>query len=940
MAKALTTAADALPDGLLKTVLTDPKVARQLAEAGPEVLRALARGDVTAALESVVDNEALRDTLAEAAVKDPAFAQRLEKLGLSVEDLKQAGDALPHLLDAAQALADDDVPGALAALREAATAAPGLTDKAAKAIAGTLPDGNILKDLLNDSALVQTLLTDRDFHGAVQKLLDGDVLGGLADVLRNDIVRDGVLEAVGRNPQVQRALEQAGFTQGDLLEAGEAVPHVLDALKAATGGDWQAALDALEAAGEAAPGVLQKLGETIYEKLPQSVRQRLESFGLTREDLREAPDALPALVDAAKRAGDGDWRGAIDSVLEAGELAPNLATRLLQGVGNALPDSLGLAKQLLADPAVARALASDESLHDSINQLLAGDVVGGVGSLLHNSAVRNAVLEVVAKDPQVSELLGKLGLTSEELIEAGAAAAHLFDAAKALGESDWQAALDALGEAGRAAPNLLKKAGEAIYAQLPAGLREQLSKLAITPETIGEAGAALPHLIDAAKALADGKPLDALNSLQQVLESAPSLVGAAVAAIAKALPDEPALLKTLLSNPDIVRDLVEDPDLRDIAGKLFAGDPVGALRELGEGLRTNSDSPLARHIAEALISDPKISAKLELIGITSADEVLQLGAAMGEVFELVENVSKGDWGAAIKDLGDIASALPDGLKSKIIETLTRTLNLPPAVGSVLAGIVDALGDPEVADAIGDAIAAFRSGNPADWISGLARAGRVIAAESPDLAIGFLDALSLLPGSVGEFFADHELNRIVVESGAFGQMLGAVEKLADGDVAGALGELGSAFGSLLGAGDNYSILGKDLPIGEQGLEAIGRLVGRFIEALPEPIKRFLEQQVASVVAQGGFSSIPFVGPLVGVVGDAIEIGQGIANGEDGLTIGIDVASLVVNGASLFPPFQAAATPLKWVIATGEAAWEVKQLVDEMQDFGDQFAGIAA
>ncbi len=947
VAKAVVKAASGLEDGVARSILTDPKVAAQLAKGSPEALRALANGDVAKALGSVATNKPLREAVIDAAFKDEKFAGDMKKLGLSAVELKEGAEALPDVFKAAQAVAKNDIPAALASLRDAAEKAPVLTGKLVKGIADQLPAGPV-KDLLSDAKLAKELITDPKFHGAVKQMLDGDVVGGLSNILRNDTVRDGVLDVVGKNAEVKQALQKVGLTNADLKQAGAAAPHVLDAMKQLADGQPQQALESLAKAGAAAPQLLSKIGSAIYGQLPPELKAGLTKLGITAAEIKEAPLALPDLVSAGKKAQANDWKGAIDSVLDAGEKAPTLATKLIQSAGKAMPD--GLAKNLLMDPAVARSLAGDATLHDGINQLLDGKLLDGASTLLHDDAARDAVLKVVANDPAVKKALEAVKLTPADLIEAGAASPHLLDAARNLTARPvkWQEALDSLGQAASAAPELLNKVGQAIYDQLPPTVQKRLEGLGLTPAMFKEAGQALPHLVNAAKAFADNKPQDALKELGKAIGAAPELVTKAINTIAAKLPE--GLARTLLTDPKTVKDFLTDPDVKGVASKLLNGDVTGALRELGDGLRTGSDSPLIHDIAAAIIKDPKLSAKLSEFGIKSADDLVSMGAVIGDTFELIDDLAHQRWGEAIKGLGTIAADLPDGLRTKIIDTLGDKMGLSPELRTVLSGVVDAMGDPEVRDAIGDAFAAFKSGNPADWIKGLANAGRVIADQSPELAVSFLDTLSHLPGSVGAFFSDHKLNEQLVESGSLEHIFTAVEKLATGDVVGAVKELGNAFASLLTMGEHFQVgpygaFGfnwgpKDLPVGKEGLEAVGRLMKQFVEALPAPVKEFLEKKIASVVAKAGFRSIPVVGPAVGLVEDGIELVNDFRNGEDGLTTAIDAASLIVNGASIFPPFQAAAQPLKVIIGIGEGLNETVQFVQEIQDFGEQFTGMAA
>src|SRR5690606_40209969 len=97
-------------------------------------------------------------------------------------------------------------------------------------------------------------------------------------------------------------------------------------------------------------------------------------------------------------------------------------------------------------------------------------ILEGASALLHNDAVRNAVLEVVAADADVIAALDKVGLTGDDLIEAGAAAPHLLDAGVAIANNDIPGAMEALGAAADAAPGLLGKVAGKVYDALPQGV--------------------------------------------------------------------------------------------------------------------------------------------------------------------------------------------------------------------------------------------------------------------------------------------------------------------------------------------------------------------------------------------------------------------------------------------------------------------------------------
>jgi hypothetical protein len=302
----------------------------------------------------------------------------------------------------------------------------------------------------------------------------------------------------------------------------------------------------------------------------------------------------------------------------------------------------------------------------------------------------------------------------------------------------------------------------------------------------------------------------------------------------------------------------------------------------------------------------------------------------------------------------VAKDLPENIRNKLIDTVADKLHLNPEFMEVLKGLGEAITHTDVTAALGKAFDAFKSGNPVDFIKELGTVGETVSKSAPDLMIGFLDSLSHLPGPVGKFFGDPKLNEALVKSGSTEHFFSAVEKVASGDIVGAVGELGNAFGSLLTMGDHFELgpykvgVGPishtfgpyDMGIGKDGLEAVGRLFKQFVEAMPPKVKSFIEEKVADVVAKAGFNSIPVVGPIVGMAEDGVSLFNDIKDGKGGIDIALDAADLVVNGASLFPPFAAAAAPLKVVIGIGKAVNDVAGIVGDVQDFGKEFTGMAA
>src|SRR5690606_26413720 len=439
---------------------------------------------------------------------------------------------------------------------------------------------------------------------------------------------------------------------------------------------------------------------------------------------------------------------------------------------------------------------------------------------------------------------------------------------------------------------LLGKVAGKVYDALPQGVRDKFTELGITREDLVQAGAALPHFYEAIRAVGEGDPEGALQALAEGIGAAPDLVTKAIIAIGEQLPanDQFGLLRALMTDETLVSTLAGDESVHESLKLLLEGDIPGGQQGLGD------NEALLAAVADVLVKDEALMARLEPLGITTAADIAQLGPTVSNVFTLADAVASGDIGASIEALATLAKELPDGIRTKILDHLAEGLNLSPEIKSLLVGIVDAMTNPDIAQAVGEAIAAFVSGDPLEFVSKLGEAGALICEQSPDLAVSFLNALQYMPGPIGNFFSDPVLNEGIVKSGALGNFFDAVTLMADGDVAGAIGELGDAIGSLINYGDPATIGPWDpagifgpsfgpyeLPFGDKSLDLIGRLVVQFIDAMPPKVKSFLERQAGEAVASTGLKSIPVIGPVIGVVDAGADLISDISNGESGLTI---------------------------------------------------------
>ncbi|MGO1893310.1 MAG: hypothetical protein ACTH0Y_09085, partial [Luteimonas sp.] len=382
-----------------------------------------------------------------------------------------------------------------------------------------------------------------------------------------------------------------------------------------------------------------------------------------------------------------------------------------------------LAGALLSDEAVASALASDPALHEAIGQLLDGQVLEGASALLHNASVRDAVLEVVADDADVAAALEKVGLTSDDLLEAGAASPHLLDAGIALADNDLPGAMESLAAAADAAPGLLEKAAGALYDALPQPVRDKFTELGLTRDELAQAGAALPHFYDAVRAVGTGDAEGALQALANGIGAAPDLVTKAILAIGNQLPEQFGLLRALMTDEALVSTLVGDSSVHESLRMLLEGDIPGGLQGLGD----NED--LMTAVGNVLAQDEGLMQRLEPLGITTAEEISQLGPTISNVFELAEAVGAGDVRASIEAFANFASELPSGIRQKVLDNVIGGLDLNPALESLLGGVIDAMTNPEIAEAVGAAFAAFASGDPLEFVRKLGEAGALIADQS-------------------------------------------------------------------------------------------------------------------------------------------------------------------------------------------------------------------
>lgn len=865
----------------------------------PDAVDKLGKGDWAGALSALGKDPAVLGGAADALLHMPMVRDGLNHLGINPDGLGDPTKTLPAVGDLANAVQNGKPGDAVRALQTIAgqvkpEAFAGMFQKIGDQLTAKLGDkapavksffDNLGKQLggAKGADLVKTLASSTALPDAVDKLANGDIGGAISALGKDPAVVDAAGQAFTNIPQVKSFIQdKLGIDVGNLPRLSEVLPHIGAAIDAAKGKDWGKALTELGQVALAAP-------------------------------------------DAAKQA--------------------------IQKLASGLPEG-SLARKLISDPKILDSVLKDPATQASLGKIFSGDpdkTLEGAGELLHNDTLRDAVLTNIASDPKVQQALSKIGLSGENLVEAGAAAPHLLDAFQDFKAGKLADGFGAIGDAVNAAPDLMNKLGAKVWGALPDKIQKSLNDLGITPENLKEAGQALPHILAAGQAVADGDWQGALSEVGQSLEAAPDLATKLINKAAEKIPaDNPkfGLVRSMLTDPNLVKDLVADKQLHGAVGDLLNGNISDGLKGIA------SDQKLMTDVSNVLAKDPGVMKKLSAIGIKNADDIAKLGPSIGDAVDAADAIQAGKWGDAIGSLGKFAKDLPTDVRDQLLGGLADKLHLKGDAKNLLIGAIDAAATPEIAQAVGDALGSFKDGNPAEFVQKLAHAGQVIADKDPKLAEGFLDSLSHLPGSVGKFFSSPDLNKAFVESGSMSHLFGAVEKMASGDIPGAVGELGSAITSLITQGDHFKlgpwsakVMGVgpsfgpyELPFGEQGLKNVGLLMQQFVEAMPPKVKSFIEEKVAGVVAKAGFSSVPVIGPIVGLAQDGMSLYDDFKSNKSGIDKALDVASVVVDGASLVPGFNVGLAPLKTLIGVGKAVNDVAGMIGDARQFGKDFLGM--
>ncbi len=926
----ITTAAKKLPEGPAKALLSDRAFVEKLVS-NPETAAAIkdfADGKVGDGLKKLAGNEEAAKAAVDALAKDPKFKSAMEKLGLTPESIKKGVDALPDLVDAISAAGAGDLPKAIGHLADAAQKAPEVVAEAINTAAKKLPDGPA-KALLSDKAFVESLVGNPATAGAIKDFAAGNVTEGLKKLAQNPDAAKAAVDALYKDPTVKAGFEKLGITPEQLKAGVDALPSLVEAGIAASKGDITGAVGHLADAAQKAPELVAAAINKAAQSLPPGMtrdlltdkdfvaklaadpkatqaikdfakgdlasglknlgqseavataaidvlaknpdfKKGIEKLGLTPEDLKAGVDALPDLVDAGLKAAKGDFTGALKSMVDAAKKAPEIVSAAIAKAAENLPDTGagGLLKSVLNDPAAVQALLTDSKLHGGLKKLIDGDLSGlkEIGT----SPAMGAVVDALAKNPDIQKGLEKFGLTVADLKSGAKALPDLIAGVQALGQGDFQTAFSSLKDA-------------------------------------------------------------ALNMPPSIIEKA---IKTGAAHLPDALPG--SILKSLLTDDKFVHELVTNPDLHDSFKQAMSGDLTKAV----EGILGNE--AFSGAASEALAKNTELMAKLEKVGITSAADLQDAGKALVDLLQAGQKLADGDLGGALAELGEGFGNLPADMKSRLIGKFADAVNLPDGARDVLVAAAGVLGDPTVRANLGEAFKKLKDGDIGGFVSGIAGAGRHLMATNREAALAMVNSLKHLPGTLGKFFDDEQFNAAMVDSGAAEEMFSAVEKMANGDISGALGDIMQAGGKLLTQEPHFEIAGQELPIGMQGLENMARLAKNFFDVLPASLKEKIAEQAGKAAGKSLIKSIPFIGNVfsgISAIGSGKDLIDALGRDpKDWVEVGLNAAQLGLDIAGTIPGLGNALTgTLGNIVGMGKVVHGAANLIGDMQSFQEDFVG---
>ncbi|MET0401546.1 MAG: hypothetical protein ABW123_04045 [Cystobacter sp.] len=673
--------------------------------------------------------------------------------------------------------------------------------------------------------------------------------------------------------------------------------------------------------------------ETPSWDAPQGAKEQAP----LRSDPQKSVSAMSAVWKATQSVVRGSPQ-AMTHMIDAALAMPDFTTRVIQILGRSLPE--GSVSTLLADDQVAREFVTNADLHASFGQLMFNPAdSGALFDVLSNKSLRDAVLGSLGRDSQLKGTLDAMGVTPEEFVAAGTSLPHLFDSGRLLVEGKIDEGVAALREAIAEAPELFKKLGGHLVTKLPQAMRDDLTAMGISSAELHQVGEALPDLLKAAQGMGQGDVQGAISHLRDCAgKMPPALVERAITTVAARLPDNAfsGIARSMLTDKALVHQLVTNPELHASFNKLMSGELVQGSRELLGNAKVRDAA------ARALASNPGFMEKLKPLGIQGSADLVALGGTTFDVLEAGVRFSEGQPGEALFGLGQALNGVPPELKGRMVGALGDKLHLPAWARDTFGAAAGMLDNREVAMALGEAFSALHRGDGGGFLSGIATTGKTLSRTSPETTQVFLGSLSRIPGSIGRLFEDRAFNTALVDSGTVHHVFDAADKLGQGDVRGALGQLAQTSTALLGQGPHYAVGGYALPFGRQGLDNLSGAFGRFVSALPESAKASIATEVAWLGARAGFNSVPGLGSLVpgmSALGSAKALYNALGSGQrDALDISLAAGQLGLDAASLLPGSEHLTVPLQGVLATARVVKQKADLVGDVGQFQRGLVGI--
>ncbi len=642
----------------------------------------------------------------------PEDRTALHAIGLSDEQIDQAGAALPDLLAAANA---EDPQTALTHLAAAAQQAPALVDAAWAAFTQRPEVQQFFQETLGVD--ISALPLPSEAVPQILALIEA-VRGGEAGAITQAVLELGA------------SLDPAAF-EGLLAKLGEALPEgVRDFLVGLAGNEdlrailsalaidpnLPALMDAIQAKDPQAvlnllaqnPALLTALGSAVAD-LP-GVGALFKQLGLDPAQVEDLGVVLPELLALSSAIQSGDVAAITEALVQVGGLLTGeaFAGMWTQVAGQLPPKVAEFFGDLINHPdlqGALAALAADPHLGQLAQAVADGDF-GQVATLLgaNEQFMQHAAHLLLEIGPVHAFLTETLGLTEEQITALSSA---LPDVIAALGAESPEEAIERLliaaskiGDAQLAQTLLGRLTQTEAYQSLPQEVRDLIGGLLGDPELQAFAQALVddPEFSTLVANLAAGR-LDA--AVEQILAN-----DAAVTAGGAALLDIPAVRAFLADKLGIEEDQVKElaAALPQLLAALDAKSAPEALEHLlaaagalPEALRATLLGNLGNQIADALGLDP--AARDFLHGVLTDPRLLEVVDGSGATLKtVVEQLLAGEVDAALQTLiadpallgflGDHLLALPQ-VKARLASFLGVTPEELTALGEAGSGLLSA-----------------------------------------------------------------------------------------------------------------------------------------------------------------------------------------------------------------------------------------------------------